>query len=340
MSERTHDPIQQLEKFESGALRTAPLAPAEVRRLGDRRRARRNAGVAALSVVAMLAAAGPVALLANRGSDAPALGPLTASPTATATPTGQTPQVITYPGRGVEVVGEGDVGQLTGTTPEFRAFVAGQARKAATDGAACPDASHGITVQKYSSAGYALGGVNACGGYAALWVERDGAWQEGLGTQDAWDCDALGYLDVPGSFVGECANEAGNFGPDAVDDLRLGMSRAEVEAAGGSLQAGSAGGCLGLLLPYRSPVPEQVDGWFSPTSGLVGISARPGMKTPERVGLGSSRAAVEAAYPGGSLRNGYWVVPLAHGAEYQIGLESDGTVGELTMALRDQQCFG
>jgi hypothetical protein len=338
MPEHTHDPIRELEHFDSGGLAMTPLEPAQVRRLGDRRRTRRNAGLVAASVVAVVVAASPVALLAARGGDKPAPAPLTSSPTPS--PSDEAPKVITYPGSGVEVVSESDTAKLTGTTAAFRTFIASQAQKVATDAAACPGAAHSITVQKYSSAGYAVGAVNECGGYAALWVERDGAWQEGMGTQDVWDCGTLGYLHVPTSFAGQCADEAGDFGPHAVGDLRLGMTQAELEAAGASLVSGPASGCRGLLLPYKSPVPDQVDGWFSPTNGLVGISARPDMKTPKKIGLGSSRQAVEAAYPNGSLQNGYWVVPLGHGEEYEIGIEEDGTVGELTLALSGQDCFG
>ena len=339
MPEHTHDPIRDLENFDSGGLGMTPLEPALVRRLGDRRRARRNTALLAASVVAVLAAASPVVLLANRG-DGPSPAPLTPGPSASVSPTGGVAGVVTYPDGGIEVVTEADASKLTGTSPDFRAFIVGLARRAAEDGASCPDAAHGVTVQKYSSAGYAIGGVNACGGYAALWVRLDGAWQEGMGTQESWDCTTLGYLGVPQSFAGECSDLAGGFGPDEVDGVRLGMSEAQVRAAGGLVPAGPDGGCRTLLLPYQSPVSNRTDGWYSPNGGVVAISARPGMKTPEKVGLGSPRAVVEAAYPGGSMRNGSWVVPLGQRAEYEIGLEEDGTVGELLLARPTQDCFG
>jgi hypothetical protein len=161
-----------------------------------------------------------------------------------------------------------------------------------------------------------------------------------MGTQDAWDCDTLGYLGVPASFVGECADEAGGFGPAELESgIKLGMTKAQVEAAGGKVLPSPGGeACVGLLLPYQTPVQDHTDGWFGTTLRLAAISARPGMKTPERIGLGSSRAKVEAAYPQGSLQNGYWTVPLGHGTEYRFGIEQDGTVGEMLLTMTQNGC--
>ena len=339
MSEH-HDLIRQLESFEIRGDTMTPTPPSEVRRLGDRRRTRRRTtALVAASVVAVLAVGIPVAL--TRDGDPDGSRNITHTPSSTPAPsvTEPTHPVITYPGEGIQVVTDADVQKLTGTTAAFRAFIAGQAQRAVAAGAACPDAFHGITVRTYSSEGYALGGYNDCGGYIALWVDRDDVWQEGMGTQDAWDCDTLAYLNVPTSFVGgECSNEAGGFGPDDVNGLRLGMTQAQVEDLGGVIEPGAPGMCRGVQFPYLSPVANQTDGWFSPSRDLVFLSARPGMKTPERIGLGSSRAAVEAAYPNGRLQQGYWVVPLEGGNEYEFGIEADGTVGEAILTRSDQDC--
>ena len=248
--------------------------------------------------------------------------------------------MITYSGVGVEVVTDADARKLVGTSPAFQAFVTQLARKMNANGTDCPDAFHGVTVQKYSTAGYAVGGVNDCGGYAALWVTRGGQWQEASGTQEVWDCDVLHYFDIPRSFAGDCANTGGGFGPASVSDLRLHMDEAAVTAAGGTIEAGAADQCRGLLLPDLPRIANQTDGWMSPTKGLVGISARPGMLTPEGIGLGSTRAAVEHNYPHGHLDHGYWVVPLTATSEYEFGLEADGTVGEALLAATDQDCVG
>jgi hypothetical protein len=72
MSER--DPIRDLENFGTGGVPVTPLSPAEVRRLGDRRRTRRNAVVAAGTVAAIAAIATPLAFLGG-GSGEPAPTP-------------------------------------------------------------------------------------------------------------------------------------------------------------------------------------------------------------------------------------------------------------------------
>lgn len=71
MSDR--DPLQQLTDFTSGPV--SPLPASEVRRLGDRRRARRTAVSAVAGATAVLAVAVPAGLYATRGGDAAPLPP-------------------------------------------------------------------------------------------------------------------------------------------------------------------------------------------------------------------------------------------------------------------------
>lgn len=348
MPEHTHDPIDDLENFGTGGLTVNPMEPALVRRLGDRRRNRRRGAIAlAASVVAIAGAVTPIALLSGKDSGQP---PITHTPSPTPTPSTTptvttTPTDITYPGNGIEVVTAADAAKLTGTSQEFRDFIATQAEKAATEGTSCPSAFHAVTVKKYSAAGYALGAVNACGGYIALWVLGDPSqnsaapqWEEGMGSQDEWDCDTLGYLGVPTSFAGDCIDEAGAFGPTGTNDIDLGMTAAEVEAAGGTVQEGPPGSCSTMVFPYDSPRLDSTDGYLDPDRKVVMLAARPGMKTPERIGLGSGKAKVERAYPGGQLQDGSWVVPLGHGAEYEFGLDGGDTVTEMLLADPAQPC--
>jgi hypothetical protein len=340
MPDQTPDPIRQLERFTTDDLVSAPLDPAQVRRLGDRRRTRRHVGLVAASVLAVLVAATPVAFLAHRdgGDDAPAPAVTTS---ASPSPAPTTPTVITYPGIGLRVTNAADAHKLTDTTAAFRAFIAGQAVRAATEGESCPDAAHGVAVQKYSSAGYAIGSVNSCGGYVALWVDHDGHWQEGYGTQDTWDCATLRYFGVPRSFATGCADEASDdFGPKTVAGLRLGMTVDQLNATDAWVDPAPASGCAGLLLPHQQEVADQTDGYVSPTDGLVAIFARPGMKTPQGIGLGSTLAELRAAYSDATRANGYWVVPVDGQTEYEFGIEQSGIVGELLLTRTTQDCFG
>lgn len=328
------DPTRDLENFGTGGIMVTPLPPSEVRRQGDRRRGRRRAGTVVASIAVLAAVVVPVALV-NRDGGGSSTPPPVSHPTKTATPR---PETVTYPDPGVFVTDEADTAKLTGTSAAFKSFIAAQARKAVAYGEAnCSGAGHGITVQKYSTNGYALGAVNDCGGYVALWVVVDDQWQEGIGTQDVWDCDSLAYLGVPRSFAGQCADEAGDFGPDQVSGLRLGMTQAQVEAAGGQVQ-GKPGSCQSLTLPDQSPIKNQTDGYLAPTDGLVLVEGRPDAKTPKRIGLGSSAAKVKAAYPNGHLSSGYWVVPLSGNAEYEFQIGQGGSVVEMILARPTQPC--
>lgn len=126
------------------------------------------------------------------GADTPAT---TASTVIDYTDHGQTGVVLTR---------TGDVDKLTGSPDEFMTFIAGQVRRAITEaGDRCPSAFTGVFVQAIRTEpdGVAVGGVNTCGGYGALWANAGGRWHEVFGTQEGWDCEVLRRYDVPGSFV-------------------------------------------------------------------------------------------------------------------------------------------
>lgn len=127
-------------------------------------------------------------------------------------------------------------------------------------------------------------------------------------------------------------------GPDGLGDLRLGMSRAEIEAAGATVGRGE--GCTGFTAPGYRPREGAVDGWVSERYGLVGISARPGVRTPEGIGLGSTASQVAAAYPDAqSAGTGLTYVRVSPGVSYSIGIV-DRTVVSLALVLDKQDCFG
>ena len=338
----THDPIRLLESFGTGGFDPNPLDPARVRRLGDRRRHRRQAVYAAAAAAAVAVAIVPVALFAGRDDAAPPMPAHSATPTPTppSTTAAATPaQVVTFPGAGVVVTTAADTDKLTGTSDAFKAFIATQAQRAATEGAPCPGAAHGITVQKYSSAGYAIGGVNACGGYAALWTLYQGTWGEGQATQDAWDCDALTFLQVPRSFAGDCADEAGAFGLAGAGGPEPGMGRAQAEAAGVRVTTDAAAPpCVSTQ--YAAPVvPGDARGLFSPRDGLVQVPMAATMKTAEKVGLGTPRSAVLAAYPNGrSVADSLWLVPRAGGTSFLIRFDGDDRVVRFTWQRDTADC--
>ncbi len=177
----------------------ADLTGAVVRR-GRRIRTRRRVGATILAAAAVatgivlgvtLPSGGP------QGNDRIAIQPTT--------PPG--PRLVHYPGDGVTVTGPADADQLHGTSQVFRAFVAGQVPK----GTSCSSGGGSISVQAWSSAGFAKGAVNDCpGGYVAIWGTPHGTWRQLIGSQAVPTCKALNQWSVPSSIAGgTCEGPAG-----------------------------------------------------------------------------------------------------------------------------------
>ena len=337
MSEQ-RDPIRQLESFAAGARNMSPVAPSEIRRLGNRRRARRRAATVLAAAGVVLAVVVPLGFALGDGPDStpPITRTPSPSPTSTTTPP---PAEITYPGAGVTVKTAADTAKLTGTTPAFRTFIAHQLG-AIPGPASCAE----IDVQKYSSVGYAIGAVGGCGAYKALWVSselNDGAWGEGQGTQDTWDCDALSYLQVPTSFAGPCADEAGTFATPGAGGPEPGMSKAQLAALGLTVSGPVAGAdptnCPGVA--YRTAVmPSEDVGLWDPQDGLVDVAATTTMKTAERIGLGSPRSKVVAAYPQGHRdQSGDYTVPRSSATTLFIRFRR-GMVVAMSWRLSPKHC--
>lgn len=129
---------------------------------------------------------------------APTASSVTASPT-------EKPELIGYAGGespGVTVQKRADTRKLDGAPASFKKFIGDLAEKVVSE-SSCDSAAVGITVETLRTDGYAVGGVNDCGGYQALWAIVDGHWKEIFGTQDTWDCAVLKRYTVPSDVVGE-----------------------------------------------------------------------------------------------------------------------------------------
>ncbi|WP_299955037.1 hypothetical protein [uncultured Modestobacter sp.] len=133
-------------------------------------------------------------------------------------------------------------------------------------------------------------------------------------------------------------------GPEGLGSLRLGMSREQAETTG-------------LVEPFRDEYPGETCSWraalagapagealvlHSENLGVATIDAYPGVRTPEGVGIGSSLAAVQDAYPSfqlhGEFGRGQVGVPGSDRAVYRIAFV-DGAVAELTLQYFDQDCY-
>ncbi|HEU5035875.1 MAG TPA: hypothetical protein VFT70_02640 [Nocardioides sp.] len=117
----------------------------------------------------------------------------------------QEPELIPYAGgesAGVQVHGMADARKLRGSPKAFQDFI-GRTAQRISDESSCDAAAVGVTVEFVRTDGYAVGGVNDCGGYAALWAVVDGAWKEIQGTQDSWKCQVLRRYRVPSDIAGE-----------------------------------------------------------------------------------------------------------------------------------------
>ncbi len=93
--------------------------------------------------------------------------------------------------------------KLAGFPADFVEF-AGTTADQLQASADCPDAAVGVTVDYVVDDTWAVGAVNQCGGYVALWGNKDGQWKELLGTQDEWTCPDLKRLGVPQGIVSAC----------------------------------------------------------------------------------------------------------------------------------------
>lgn len=89
------------------------------------------------------------------------------------------------------------VRKLVGTSPAFKRYIAQRLQELIDHHACARRIDEDITVDKYATDGYALGGVTECGGYRAIWGVRDGAWHQLIGTQDVFRCGQLHRDRVP-----------------------------------------------------------------------------------------------------------------------------------------------
>ena len=139
---------------------------------------------------------------------------------------------------------------------------------------------------------------------------------------------------------------ATRLGPDGWGALRLGMTFRQASGTGLIGPWDDQGGALCQSAALRN-APAEEGIVIASDLGVVYIGAFGTMRTPQGIGLGSSRAAVLKAYPTwqpiaetgeGADGRGFVRVPGNSAAVYRIVTEK-GRVSELTIELRSQNCY-
>jgi hypothetical protein len=137
-------------------------------------------------------------------------------------------------------------------------------------------------------------------------------------------------------------------GPDGFGALKLGMTEEQATATGLIDRWPVGEGCA--VNTFLRSAPDKGDGgrvYLNDNRDVAIIVGYPGVRTPEGIGIGTSKAAMLKAYPG--WRNeteqdphadgrGIVVVPGNSKAHYRMDLEG-GKVTGLTLQDRDQNCY-
>jgi hypothetical protein len=132
-------------------------------------------------------------------------------------------------------------------------------------------------------------------------------------------------------------------GPDGYGGVNLGMSADEVLRTGVVV----ADGPLSQPCSYyrfRTSAPGSTDVLVSAKLGVMLIDPRDGVRTPEGIGTGSSRADLRAAYPDASFDGPGLVastgVPGKSGSLYRFELNDSGQVSHVSIQATGGDCAG
>ncbi|MFN8106244.1 MAG: hypothetical protein U0R21_00465 [Nocardioidaceae bacterium] len=159
----------------------------------------------------------------------------------------------------------------------------------------------------------------------------------------------------PSPSEGESAADADAFGPTGFDGITLGMSLDDVKATDAATfpdGEGEGGACVWFTFvnaPGEESDSVTPDPSMTSYDGLIGpkgvelLAAREGMKTPEGIELGSTKAEALAAYPNAKFRSDYGnyrahVEGQPSDAAYFFTIRG-GKVRNLNISLDTPQCF-
>lgn len=128
-------------------------------------------------------------------------------------------------------------------------------------------------------------------------------------------------------------------GPYGYGAVKLGMSAKRAKATG-KIELKRKDYCSGWDLKAHITDRNSVGMYISKKVGVAMIFATKGMKTPEGIGLGSTRKQLKAAYPHlKTAASGYpYTTAPGNKKAYYSFLLRGGKVYELALALKTQDC--
>lgn len=134
-----------------------------------------------------------------------------------------------------------------------------------------------------------------------------------------------------------------SLGPFGYGGVRLGMSAKQAKATGKIVAKQGASMCSGWDLKAHPTGRDNVGLYISKKLGVALISAPKGVKTPEGIGIGSTRKQLRKAYPklqttaSESKDNLYTDVPGNPKAYYRFLLDHN-KIYDVSLDLKNQDC--
>lgn len=142
------------------------------------------------------------------------------------------------------------------------------------------------------------------------------------------------------SATSSTAYAPGTFGPFGYGGVKLGMSAKQARATRKIVPKTGWSQCTAWDLKAHPTGRDRVGLFISKRRGVAVIFAPKGVRTPQRIGLGSTERELKKAYPGlkrSASGYRYVTVPGNSKASY-LFLLSRGRIYEMALTLKTQDC--